>query len=101
MIHRVPSTVALEDPCAALALQIDIHLLDTERVAPEFALADPNVRMLIRDRPANVHRSVDDGPHAVTMRAEDGLAMFDWPQILSALKDVRSSRRSSTVPRSG
>jgi hypothetical protein len=29
-------------------------------------------------------------PDAATVRAEDGLATFDWPQILSALDDVRS-----------
>jgi hypothetical protein len=40
-------------------------------------------------------------PDAVTVRAEDGLATFDWPQILSTLSGVLSSGRSSTVARSG
>jgi len=31
-------------------------------------------------------------PDAVTVRSEDGLATFDWPQILSALDDVASGQ---------
>jgi transcriptional regulator with XRE-family HTH domain len=51
-----------EDPLAV------IHLLDTERVAPEFVLTNPNVRRLIRDLLAHERRTVP-GLRALALRA--------------------------------
>ena len=72
-------------------------------------VAAPCVKAVLRTHPAydeSVARLTRAGvclmdPDAVTVRAEDGLATFDWPQILSTLDDVRVARRSSTVARSG
>jgi flavoprotein len=72
-------------------------------------VAVPCVKAVLRTHPAydeSVARLTRAGvsmmdPDAVTVRAEDGLATFDWSQILAALNDVRSSRRSSTVARRG
>jgi phosphopantothenoylcysteine synthetase/decarboxylase len=71
-------------------------------------VAAPCVKTVLRKHPAyhaSVARLTRAGvsmidPDAVTMQAEDELATFDWPQILSTLRDVLSSRRSSTVVRS-
>lgn len=62
-------------------------------------LAVPCVKAVLRKHPAydeSVARLVDAGvsvmdPDAVTVRAEDGLATFDWSQILSALSRLRQS----------
>lgn len=72
-------------------------------------LAVPCVKAELRTHPAygeSVARLTRAGvsmmdPDAVTVRAEDGLATFDWPQILAVLSHVRSSRRSPTVARTG
>jgi phosphopantothenoylcysteine synthetase/decarboxylase len=71
-------------------------------------VAAPCVKAVLRTHPAyeeSVARLTSTGvsmmnPDAVTVRAEDGLATFDWPQILAALDDVRFARRSSTASRS-
>ena len=72
-------------------------------------LAAPCVKAVLRTHPAydeSVARLTRFGvsmmdPDAVTMRADDGLATFAWPQILSTLDDVLSSRQSSPIARSG
>jgi phosphopantothenoylcysteine decarboxylase len=72
-------------------------------------VAAPCVKAVLRTHPAydeNIARLTRAGvsimdPDAVTLRAEDGLATFDWPQILSVLDDVRSSRPTSLATRSG
>lgn len=51
-----------EDPLAV------IHLLDTERVAPEFVLTNPNVRRLIRDL-LERERRVVPGLRGLALRA--------------------------------
>ena len=51
-----------EDPLAV------IHLLDTERVAPEFVLTNPNVRRLIRDLLERERRALP-GLHGLALRA--------------------------------
>jgi transcriptional regulator with XRE-family HTH domain len=51
-----------EDPLAV------IHLLDTERVAPEFVLTNPNVRRLIRDLLERERRAVP-GLRGLALRA--------------------------------
>ena len=56
-------------------------------------VAAPCVKAVLRTHPAyeeSVARLTSSGvsmldPDVVTVRAEDGLATFDWPQILSAL----------------
>jgi len=71
-------------------------------------VAAPCVKTVLRTHPAydeSVARLTIAGvsmmdPDAVTVRAEDGLATFDWPQILSALDEVCSSQQSSAVARS-
>jgi phosphopantothenoylcysteine decarboxylase len=88
-----------------LALGVLNEMLGTE--VP--IVAAPCVKAVLRTHPAydeSVARLTRAGvclmdPDAVTVRAEDGLATFDWPLILSTLDDVRSARRSSTVARSG
>jgi transcriptional regulator with XRE-family HTH domain len=45
-----------------------IHLLDTERVAPEFVLTNPNVRRLIRDLLERRRRAIP-GLHGLALRA--------------------------------
>ncbi|MCA1678452.1 MAG: flavoprotein [Actinobacteria bacterium] len=68
-------------------------------------LVAPCVKNELRRHPAydeSVARLTNAGvsvmdPDVVTVRAEDGLATFDWPQILSALDDVCSSRHDSTA----
>jgi phosphopantothenoylcysteine decarboxylase len=72
-------------------------------------VAAPCVKSVLRTHPAydeSVARLTCAGvsmmdPDAVTVRGADGLATFDWPQILSRLDDVLVSRRSSTVSRGG
>ncbi|WP_037814511.1 MULTISPECIES: flavoprotein [Amycolatopsis] len=57
----------------------------------------PCVKAVLRRHPAygeSVARLVNAGasimdPDAVTVRADDGLATFDWPQIVAALRDVK------------
>jgi phosphopantothenoylcysteine decarboxylase len=71
-------------------------------------VAAPCVKAVLRTHPAydeSIARLTRAGvsvmdPDTVTVRAEDGLAMFDWPQILLELGDVRSARRGSTASRS-
>jgi phosphopantothenoylcysteine decarboxylase len=88
-----------------LALGVLNEMLGTE--VP--IVVAPCVKAVLRTHPAydeSVARLTRAGvsmmdPDAVTARAEDGLATFDWPQILSTLKDVCSSRQRSTIARSG
>lgn len=80
-----------------LALGVLNEMLGTE--VP--ILAAPCVKTELRRHPAydeSVARLTNAGvsmmdPDAVTIRAQDGLATFDWPQIVSTLDDVRSSRQ--------
>ncbi|MGW4400397.1 flavoprotein [Amycolatopsis nivea] len=57
----------------------------------------PCVKAMLRRHPAygasiarlaNAGASIMD-PDAVTVRADDGLATFDWPQIVTALRDAQ------------
>jgi phosphopantothenoylcysteine synthetase/decarboxylase len=69
----------------------------------------PCVKPALRKHPA-YHESIARltragvsimNPDAVTVRAEDGLATFEWTKILSTLSDALSSRPSTTVAHSG
>lgn len=88
-----------------LALGVLNEMLGTE--VP--FVAAPCVKAVLRKHPAyeeSVARLTSAGvsmmdPDAVTVRAQDGLATFDWPQILSALDDVCSSPRGATASHGG
>jgi hypothetical protein len=62
-------------------------------------IAAPCVKPVLRKHPAyeeSIARLANTGvtlldPDAITTRAEDGLAAFDWPQILAALRDATKS----------
>ncbi|WP_158851142.1 flavoprotein [Saccharothrix deserti] len=69
-------------------------------------IAAPCVKALLRKHPAyadSVERLTQCGvvmldPDAVTTRAEDGLATFDWTQILSAVTANTSGESSTGSP---
>jgi hypothetical protein len=62
-------------------------------------IAAPCVKPVLRQHPAyadSIARLANAGvtlldPDAITTRAEDGLATFDWPHIIAALRDATKS----------